>query len=199
MSAVPTASTPNTAFIGLDYIVDIMHPQGKIAHSAPHAAERKVIEKANRALAFAHEKRWLSILVKVGFNKGYAEQPKHSPLFGRAHEGGALELGAPGTEFHPELEAQLADLVIVKPRVSAFYCTQLDAALRARKIERVVVAGVSSSWAVQSTVRDAHDRDYDVIVLEDACAAVNEAEHQTSMALLARIAKIITTDDLPNL
>ncbi|MBV6322430.1 cysteine hydrolase family protein [Duganella violaceipulchra] len=186
----------NTAFIGLDYIVDIMHPSGKIARSAAHAAERGVIANANQALALARERGWLSILVKVGFDASYADQPKQSPLFGRVHEFGALALGSAGTEFHPELHAELADLVIVKPRVSAFYATGLDAALRARKIERVVLAGVSSSWAVQSAARDAHDRNYQVVVLEAACAAASDAEHQASMALLGAIAKVVRFDEL---
>lgn len=186
----------NTAFIGLDYIVDITHPDGKIARSAEQVAKRGVIAKANRALAIAREKGWLTILVKVGFSPGYHEQPKHSPLFGRAHELGALALGEPGTEFHPDLQAVLADLVVVKPRVSGFYGTNLDAALRAGKIERVIIAGVSSAWAVQATARDAHDRDYEVLVAEDACAAANEEDHQSSMKLLATIAKIIRVEDM---
>lgn len=186
----------NTAFIGLDYIVDIMHPSGKIAGSAQHAAERDVIANANRALLLAKDQGWLSILVKVGFFQGYPDQPKQSAMFGRAQEFGALELGRPGTEFHPELAAGLADMVIVKPRISAFYGTSLDAALRARRIERVVIAGVSSSWAVQSTVRDAHDRDYQVLVLEPACAAASEEEHRASMTLLPRIARIISMEEL---
>lgn len=186
----------NTVFIGLDYIVDIMHPSGKIARSAAHAGERNVIDVANRALTIACQSEWLSILVKVGFSQSYADQPKQSPMFGRAHEFGAIALGTRGTGFHPALKAELADLVIVKPRVSAFYGTGLDAALRARKVDRVVIAGVSSSWAVQSAARDAHDRDYQVFVLEDACAAANEAEHQASMTLLGSIAKIIRIDEL---
>ncbi|BEV72134.1 MULTISPECIES: cysteine hydrolase family protein [unclassified Paludibacterium] len=189
----------NTAFIGLDYIVDIMHPSGKIAGSAAHAAERDVIGKANRLLTLAREKNWLSILVKVGFAAGYPDQPKHSAMFGRAHEFGALEHGSAGMHFHPDLHAELADMVIVKPRVSAFYSTNLEAALRARRIERVVIAGVSSSWAVQAAARDAHDRDYQVVVVEDACAAVNDEEHKVSMAMLSRIARIITTDEVASL
>jgi nicotinamidase-related amidase len=188
-----------TAFIGLDYIVDIVHPEGKIARTAGHAAERGVIEKANRALALAKGKEWLTILIKVGFAKGYVDQPKHSPFFGRAHELGALALDGPGTAFHPDLDAGLADLVIVKPRVSAFYGTNLDAALRARKVERLVVGGVSTAWAVQSTVRDAHDRDYQVFLLEDLCAAASEAEHRASMDLLGAIAKVIRLEDLAKL
>lgn len=186
----------STALIGLDYIVDIMHPTGRIARSAAHAAERGVIAHANRALALADGRGWLKLLVKVGFGPGYVDQPKGSPLFGRVHELGALALDGGGCAFHPELDAQLADLVIVKPRVSAFYGTNLDAVLRACKVERLIVCGVSSSWAVQSTVRDAHDRDYQVLVLEDACAAASEAEHQSSMALLRTIARVVSMEDL---
>ncbi|MBV8047991.1 MAG: cysteine hydrolase [Paludibacterium sp.] len=185
----------NSAFIGLDYIVDIMHPSGKIAASAAQAAERGVIAKANDLLVLAQEKGWLSVLVKVGFAAGYPDWPAHSAMFGRAREFGALEAGSPGMAFHPDLRAERADMVIVKPRVSAFYGTSLEAALRARRIERVVIAGVSSSWAVQAAARDAHDRDYQVVVVEDACAAASDEEHQASMALLSRIAKIIRVDE----
>jgi len=188
-----------TAFIGLDYIHDIVHPDGKISHTAEHALGRGVIEKANRALEIARGKGWLTILVKVGFAKGYVDHPKHSPFFGRLHEIKALEMGSPGLDFHPDIRDELADLVIVKPRISAFYGTSLDAALRARKVDRVVVAGVSTAWAVQSTVRDAHDRDYDVYVLEDACAAATEAQHDSSMELLGAIAKVIRVNDLEGL
>ena len=189
----------NTAFIGLDYIIDIMHPEGKIARSAAHAAQRDVISKANQALAIAQEKGWLRVLVKVGFEPGYLAQPKQSPMFGRADQFGALQLGERGTAFHPDLQVEPGCLTIVKPRVSAFYATALEAALRANKIERLVIAGVSSSWAVQSTARDAHDRDYQVVIAEDACAAVNEEEHQSSMKLLATIAHITTVNDLKGL
>jgi hypothetical protein len=72
-----------TAFIGLDFINDIVNPEGKISHTAAPAAER-------------------------GFAKGYADQPKHSPFFGRLHEIEALEAESSGMDFHPELKAELA-------------------------------------------------------------------------------------------
>ena len=75
-----------TAFIGLDYINDIVHPEGKISHIAEPAAERGIIAKVNRALEIARNKEWLTILVKVGFSKGYLDHPKRSPFFGKLHE-----------------------------------------------------------------------------------------------------------------
>ncbi|GLG81844.1 isochorismatase family cysteine hydrolase [Acinetobacter sp. V91_7] len=186
----------NTALIALDYILDISHPEGKIARSAQQVLERNVISHANRALTLAQQKDWLRILVKVGFATGYVDQPKHSRMFGQVDKFGALALDQPGTAFHPDLASELGELVIIKPRVSAFYGTNLDAALRARGIERLIICGVSSTWAVQSTVRDAHDRDYQVLVLEEACAAATPEEHQISMETLAHIAEIVTLEDL---
>jgi len=186
----------NTALIALDYIFDITHPEGKIARSAQQVVERNIIAHTNQALALAQQKGWLRILVKVGFAADYIDQPKHSRMFGQVDKLGALALDQSGTAFHPDLVSELGELVIVKPRVSAFYGTNLDAVLRARSIERLIICGVSSTWAVQSTVRDAHDRDYQVSVLEDACAATTLEEHQISMATLAPIAEIITLKDL---
>ena len=189
----------NTAFIGLDYIVDIIDERGKIAISASHAAQRDCIAKANKALHIAREKGWLTILVKLGFSSNYYEQPKNSPMFSKVHTSNALSLEEKGTNFHPALDVQPLDLIITKPRISAFYSTMLEAALRANKIDRLIVAGVSSVWAVQSTVRDAHDRDYEVYVLEDACAASSEEMHQISMKMLSLIAKIINIQDMAKL
>lgn len=184
-----------TAFIGLDYIIDIMHPRGKIARSAPHALERDIIKKVNEVLEIATLKNWLTIMVKVGFSANYIEQPKNSPIFGTLHELGALKLGAEGTEFHPDLHVANS-LVIVKPRISAFYGTALDAALRANQIERVILGGVSTSWAVQSTARDAHDRDYKVCIVEEICAAVNQEEHLSSIQLMEKISTIVSVNEL---
>lgn len=189
----------STAFIAIDYIIDIMHPEGKIARSAAHAGQRDIIAKANQALAMAHSKGWLRVLVKVGFAKHYRDLPARSPMFGRAGQFGALQLGERGTEFHPDLKISGDHLVIVKPRVSAFYATPLEAILRANGVQRLIIAGVSSSWAVQSTARDAHDRDYEVCIAEDACAAGDESEHQASMALLKSIAQVVRVEDLENL
>ncbi|MBI2785698.1 MAG: cysteine hydrolase [Legionella longbeachae] len=187
-----------TAFIGLDYIIDIMHPKGKIARSAAHASKRDVIAKVNKVIEIAELKNWLTIMVKIGFSAHYVEQPKHSPIFGKVHELGALQLGSEGTKFHPDLHIGNS-LVLVKPRISAFYGTALDAALRANQIERVILGGVSTSWALQSTARDAHDRDYNVCIIEEVCAAADEEQHHSSIKLMETIATIITIKELNSL
>ncbi|WP_127091588.1 cysteine hydrolase family protein [Aquabacter cavernae] len=188
-----------TAFVALDFINDIVDPAGKIAGSAAEIAARGTLAKAHDALAAARERGWLTVLVRVGFAEGYAAAPKTSPIFGRAAQLGALKLGGWGTEFHPALGATPSDAVILKPRVSAFYASGLEALLRVNHVERLVVCGVSTAWAVQATVRDGHDRDYEMVVVEDACAAADAEEHAASLHLLSRIARMVRAEDLAGL
>ncbi len=132
-----------TALIALDFINDIVHPDSPMAGAAAQVAERGVIEHANTALAHARANDWFVVLVKVGFGPGYAECPKHSPLFGAAKENGVLQLGTWGTEFHEALDATPAnperEFVVEKPRVNAFYATPLEAAA-ARQRHRYAVS-----------------------------------------------------------
>ncbi|MFQ2909445.1 cysteine hydrolase family protein [Aeromonas allosaccharophila] len=186
----------NKALLVIDFINDIAHPDGRIAASAAHVLEQDAIAHANQALAHARAHGWLVVLIKVGFDGGYQLQPKGSPMFGRAHQLGALSLTDPGTDFHPDLDVQPGDLVLAKPRVSPFYGTALEPALRANHIDHLYLCGVSTSWAIQAAARDGHDRDYTITILEDACAAVDATEHHTSLRMLGRIAEIIKVAQL---
>jgi ureidoacrylate peracid hydrolase len=184
------------ALIAIDFINDITHADGKIPSAAAQVAERHVIAKANQALRYARAHNWLVILVKVGFEPNYHAQPKNSPIFGKAQQLGALNLATAGCAFHPELQVEASDLVIEKPRVSPFYGTALDVVLRTNHIEHLYVCGVSTTWAIQAVTRDAHDRDYRVSILEDACAASDLAEHEAALKPMARIASIIKVEQL---
>lgn len=86
--------------------------------------------------------------------------------------------------------------IIVKPRISAFYNTSLEATLRANHVKQLYLAGVSTEWAIQSTAREGHDRDYKITILEDCCAASSKEAHSTSLAMLSRIADIVTASNL---
>jgi biuret amidohydrolase len=188
----------NTALIALDLINDIVDGSGQLGanSTARQVKSRGIMERTNAALAIARRKAWPVVLVKVGFSSQYQEQPKHSPLFGHAHEFNALELGQWGTEFHSELRTAATDFILTKTRVSAFYNTPLESLLRAQRIERVVLLGVSTTWAVESTARDAHDRDYRVVVAEDACASRDEEQHRASIKNLSVIASVMRVDQL---
>lgn len=187
-----------TALLVLDLINDIVDAQGKLAGggTAAHARSQHLLANVNAVIAHARASQWPVIFVKVGFSAGYAEQPKASPFFGKAHTFGALALAGWGTDFVEGLDVQPSDTVVVKHRISAFYGTPLEAILRANRIERLVLTGVSTTWAVESTARDAHDRDYQVTVVQDACAARSDEDHGHALKNLAAIASVTAVEGL---
>lgn len=134
--------------------------------------------------------------VRVGFSPEYTECPRNSPIFSGAPKAGLFKLGSFGTEVHPALAQRPGDVQVVKHRVSPFYSTTLEAQLRALGITRIVCSGVSTQAVVQATVRDGHDRDYAMVVLEDCCAAHSEEEHRNSMGSIARFCTVTTSDQV---
>jgi nicotinamidase-related amidase len=84
---------------------------------------------------------------------------------------------SPATAVHESVAPAPADIIVRKTRVGAFSTTDLDEQLRKRGIHALVLAGISTSGVVLSTVREASDRDYQVYVLADACADPDPEVH----------------------
>jgi nicotinamidase-related amidase len=183
-----------TALIVIDLINDIVHPDGALAASAAEVASRGVIAHANALAARARQAGVPVVLVRVGFAPGYPNHPDHSPLFGLARQRGALLNGSWGTEFHPDLAVDPGDTVIVKPRVSALYATPLAKMLAEWGTERLVICGVSTEAGVLTTARDAHDRDFCVVIAADACASASPALHEAALAMMARTGTVQASD-----
>jgi len=180
----------------IDFINDIVDANGKLgANFAPFIQKHAVLQHANQAIAHARKQDILIAHVKVGFSHNYVECPLHSPIFGSAKKFGALLLNTWGTEFHPDIDVQPQDHVLVKHRVSSFYNTDLECVLRAHRIEEIIITGVSTDMAVELATREAHDRDYIVTVLKDACGAHSAEKHQASIDNLSRVAQIKTVDE----
>jgi ureidoacrylate peracid hydrolase len=189
----------NAALLAIDFINDIVNEKGKIPSCATFVKEHNVIQSANTAIQAAREIGMKIIFIKVGFSSEYHELPKNSPVFGGAAAKEALKLGDWGTEFHQDLNYHPSDATIIKPRISPFYATQLEAFLHAANIETLFIAGVSTNNAVQATARDAHDRDYRVIILEDACGAKNKETHENTLMLLKDFAVISSVSEIRSL
>lgn len=168
-------------------------PAGK-GPMGPLLQARRTVEKTQLALEKARAAGVAVGFVRVGFSADYHECPAKSPLFGGAKKFGMFQLGTWGTEIHPALEQRPGDVQVVKHRVSPFYSTTLEAQLRAAGITRIYCSGVSTQAVVQATVRDAHDRDYEVVVLEDACCAHSEEEHRNSIQSISRFCTVATVE-----
>lgn len=97
---------------------------------------------------------------------------------------------APGSDnvrFHPGFEPQAGDILLTKPRFSAFVGTALDTLLRSRGIRTVIVAGLTTDVCVGSTARDAFQREYVTITLADCTAEASQASHDSGLQTLGRV------------
>ncbi len=106
---------------------------------------------------------------------------------------GDFEPGAWGSRTVDAL--QPVDAEIEKVAFSAFYMSRLEWVLRRMEIDALLVCGIVTSGGVASTVRDAHVRDIDVTVLTDGCADFSQAEHETALAAMRKVARLSTIGD----
>jgi nicotinamidase-related amidase len=84
-------------------------------------------------------------------------------------------------ELAPEFGAEDGDLVIAKPRWSAFTGTELDRELRRRGITTIILGGIATNLGVDSTARSAFERGYEQIIVEDMTTAFDPRAHELNM------------------
>lgn len=94
-----------------------------------------------------------------------------------------LQPEAAGFELWPGLDVRKPDLRVVKNRYSAFISgsSELDAELRSRGVDTLLVAGVATNACCESTARDAMMMNYRVLMVSDACAAATDQEHAAAL------------------
>lgn len=187
-----------TALVLIDFINEIVHENGKLASKgySDFIKSNNVFQNLSRAVKKARDNNILIVHVRVGFSENYIEQPIASPLFGKAKEFQVLKLNSWATEFHEEIDVKENDVIVTKYRVNAFFGTSLDTILKNNKVDSILVAGVATGLAVSNTVRDAHDRDYNVTILEDCCAAANMDDHKAALLSLKKVAAVKNSNEL---
>ncbi len=84
-----------------------------------------------------------------------------------------LARGTPGVEIIAALAPVRGDIVVDKLGFSGFHNTDLDTVLRSHDIDTIIVCGTVTNVCCETTVRDAAHREYKVVVLADACAAMD--------------------------
>ena len=92
--------------------------------------------------------------------------------------------GEPSVDIMAELRIKDTEPLIDQTGFSAFFATDLDGILRERGIRNLIVAGVPTDGAVQATLRDANDRGYECLLLEDCCAAFDDDTHRKALLAL---------------
>ncbi len=100
-------------------------------------------------------------------------------------------------ELVPELGIQPGDMVITKRQWGAFYGTELDLQLRRRGVDTIILCGIATSIGVESTARDAYERGYNQIFVEDAMADRDPDSHRHSTkTVFPRIGRVRSTAEV---
>ncbi|KAJ2990211.1 hypothetical protein NUW58_g3069 [Xylaria curta] len=157
----------------------------------------KYVAKASLTLAAAREAGVLIVQVTTGFRPSYADASPRNQMTARVRAAGLLRDTDASVQLHPAIaESAVNDIHIKKRRVSALYGNDLDIVLRSSGIERLAIAGLATSGAVLSTVRQAFDMDYEITVLADLCADSQVDVHDTLLEkVLSKQAAVMNAEE----
>ena len=142
-------------------------------------------------------KRVLATARRVGMTivhtrEGYAADGSDVSLYKRSLDyvgrpgpnGPFLIRGTPGHDFFDGFEPQPDEIVVDKAAFSAFYQTSLHRTLVDTGVTHLVLTGVTTQCCVHSTLRDAVERGYFCLTLEDCCAAEDPTVHAATMRII---------------
>ena len=156
----------------------IMDYENQIVGMLPDKTQAVVLDNASAILREARQAHLPVIYVVVRFRDGYPEVSRQNKRFAGLKESGRLREGTPGAEIHARVAPQPGDIVVTKRRVGAFSTTDLESILRANNINTLAMFGISTSGVVLSTVRWAADMDYQLVVVSDASADMDDEVHR---------------------
>ena len=136
---------------------------------------RRTIEPTQRLLNAARKAGLTVIHTREGHRPDLADLPPAKKARGRLQNGigdpgpmgRILVRGEPGHDIIPELYPVPGEPVVDKPGKGAFHATDFDAMLKNRGITQLIVCGVTTEVCVNTTVREANDRGYECVVVED--------------------------------
>jgi nicotinamidase-related amidase len=179
------------ALLVMDYQVDALTRFMTAAQSAD------AIVRMPELIATARDAGMMVIHVVVAFRPGHPELSPRNRVFSLVKASGMLVAGSEGAAIHPAAAAREGEPIVVKHRVSPFVGTDLEMLLRANGIDTLVLGGVHTSGVVLSTVCQAVDLDYRLVVVRDCCADPDAEAHAMLLdVVIPKQAAVVTTAEL---
>lgn len=185
-----TLTRERSALLVVDMQNGFLEPGGSMARIGLPTAELrdKALPGTTTLIAAAREAGVPVIYTRYVYLPGYRDGGLVPHLLVpamREHE--ALLADTWDAAVVDELAPRAGDTVIDKSRPSAFYGTQLEPVLTSLDIRNLVLAGVTTNVCVESTARDAGQRDYHVHVVSDASAEWDDARHEHALGVIGFI------------
>jgi biuret amidohydrolase len=197
--AADAIRTGEAAILVIECQNDLVHEsrgalRGVAGALARAVAERAILPRIARVLASA---RAAALPVLYATIENRPEIPKPDCAIHRWSKGQQiLRPGTWGAEIHAAIRPEPGDLVLGRfLSIDPSYGSALWPTLRALGRRRLVVMGVSTSFAVEGTVRAAANRGFDVVVVEDGCAGAPEEWHRFSVENILPLIATVTTAD----
>jgi nicotinamidase-related amidase len=181
----------SAALLVMDYQVDNLTKLITAAQSAD------AIACVPELIATARDAGMMVVHVVVAFRRGHPELSRRNTVFSAVKANGMLVADSEGAAIHPAAAARAGEPIVVKHRVSPFVGTDLEMLLRANGIETLVLAGVHTSGVVLSTVCQAVDLDYRLVVVCDCCADPDAEVHAMLLDIvIPKQAAVVTMAEL---
>ena len=181
----------------------------QVGFLAPGAAveiplARDIVDNVNRCSRAVRESGGVNVFLRYTYDENEAQSWSFwydviSSPEAKERSRGAFTRGSAGFELWPGLEVRERDLIVDKTRFSGFVpgTCELDALLKERGIETVIVSGTMTNCCSESTARDAAQRNYQVIFLSDANATLTDEEHNTTLNNIQSLfGEVLTVDEL---
>ncbi len=200
MSEPETWDPRQTALLTIDLQNDFIHPEGAYGRAGQSAQEIAALPERiaplARKLQAAGGRYFSAQFTLVPDRNG---EPLIAPHLQKLRPFLTKGDFAPGGFGHSLVDTmQPCDFVIEKVAYSAFYQTRLEYLMRVLGIENLIVGGIVTNGGVASTLRDAHLRDFDTVMLTDGCAAFRQEVHDATLLSLGTVTHQRNCDQMLN-